>query len=239
LLAALKQLAREGWRGIVTYSLDRSLELVPRLARRAGFQKVIAGLFWFDDAQLQRERAAALRQLHWIDGFVLGNEGLDAGRYSRTRLEQEIARLKSDTRRPVATSEPQSRYTADPSLTQVGDWVFPNAQPWFAGIRSVPEAVQFVQDQMAEIAASAPGRVVVAKEAWWPTGGGTGASNRAQVEFFQGLVHSGVKFVFGEAYDEFWKTDEGPQGPHWGFHTASRKPKPAIGALRSIYTGRY
>src|SRR5439155_3634782 len=57
LTGVLQQLFQEGWRGLVTFSLDGILGDVPRIAKQAGFAKLIAGLFWFDNVQLERELA--------------------------------------------------------------------------------------------------------------------------------------------------------------------------------------
>src|SRR5262249_33594930 len=70
LQTALQQLVSEGWRGLVTYSLDGTLADVPRIAKQVGFTMVIAGLFWSDSAQLFREKLAARAQVNFIDGFV-------------------------------------------------------------------------------------------------------------------------------------------------------------------------
>lgn len=147
--AALRQLRQEGWRGLVTYSLDGSLAAVPRLARQVGFTSVIAGLFWFDDARLARERQAAVAEAAFIDGFVVGNEGLLFGRYGRPRLEAEMNALRAVTGKPVTTTETGGQCLRDPSLLALGDWVFPNVHPWFASIRSVPEAVQFTVNEVS------------------------------------------------------------------------------------------
>jgi exo-beta-1,3-glucanase (GH17 family) len=239
LRAALQLLYCEGWRGLVTYSLDGTLRHVPRIAKEVGFVHVIAGLFWFDDAQLSRERAAALEEVEFIDGFVLGNEGLAFGRYTRQRLETEIATLQADTRRPVSTTEPAQSYLDDPTLLQLGDWVFPNIHPWFGGIRSVPEAVQFVESQVAQLEALAPGRSRVVKESWWPTSGGSAASEQNQAEFFLQLSQTTVKFVYGEAFDQYWKTQEGAQGAHWGFHSDTGASKQVIMDVGEQYRSSY
>lgn len=239
LRTALSLLHSEGWRGLVTYTLDGSLREVPRIAKEVGFTKVVAGLFWFDDAQLARERAAALEELGYSDAFVLGNEGLQEGRYTRAELEAELASLKAGTGRPVTTTEPAGQYQANPSLLGVGDWVFPNVHPWFAGIRETPPAVAFVQSQYQALQNLAPaGRAIVLKEAWWPTGGGDpAATDPNQVAFFRDLAGTSVPFIWGEAFNQFWKTAEGPQGPFWGFHTDTGAPKQIIAELRATYTG--
>ena len=238
---ALQQLYNDGWRGLVTYSLDGTLEDVPRIAKQIGFLYVIAGLFWFDDAQRVREHAAALQQVPWIDAFVVGNEGLQFQRYSRAALEQEINTLRTATNRPIATTEPFNQYLADPSLLNLGDWVFPTIHPWFANIRSIPEAVQFVQTSWQTLQSQTAKEVVV-KEAWWPTGGGDPAATESrQTEFFQQLAATKVPFIWGEAFDQYWKfeTPSLDPGPHWGFHSEYSVPKQIIDSLRSIYTAPY
>jgi exo-beta-1,3-glucanase (GH17 family) len=234
------RLRAEGWRGLVTYSLDGTLQAVPRLAKEVGFTMIIAGLFWFDDAQLARERTAALGQLFSIDGFVLGNEGLKESRYTRQRLTNEFTRLKAETGRPVTTSETFAQYQNDPTLLAFGDWVFPNLQFWFdLAIRTPSQAVDIVQNQYQTLQIAAPGRIVVVKEAWWPTAGEPAATEANQTEFFRQWATTQVKFVFGEAYDQFWKTEALGQGPHWGLHTDTGTPKQIIQALQSLYTGPY
>lgn len=238
---SLQQLVREGWRGLVTYSLDslQGLEKIPRLAKEVGFTSVICGLFWYDTVQLRREWAAALRETTHIDGYVLGNEGLEFGRYTRSDLERELARLRSITRRPVTTSEPLNQYENDSTLLLVGDWVFPNLHPFLSNIRDTQQAAEFVLRKVQELQARAPGRTIVVKECWWPTAGDAGASETNQTAFFRQLSTTTVWFVWGEAYDQYWKTAEGPFGPHWGLHTDAATPKALIEALKATYTGPY
>ena len=240
LRAALTQLYAEGWRGLVTYSLDNTLAQVPRIAKQVGFTHVIAGLFWFDDAQLGREKAAALAQQAFIDAYVLGNEGLQGGRYTRQRLTTEITQLKAGTGRPVTTSETLAQYQNDPAIAALGDWVFPNLQFWFdPAIRTSAQAVASVQAQYQILLALAPGRTNVVKESWWPTAGDAAATEENQTEFFRQLAATSIKFVWGEAFSEYWKTEPLNQGPNWGLHSDIARPKQIISALSAIYIGAY
>ena len=237
---ALVTLHREGWRGLVTYSMDGTLQHVPRLAKEVGFTVVIAGLFWFDEAQLARERIAALAQAAFIDGYVLGNEGIAEGRYTRVRLAAEIQTLKANTGRPVTTSETFAQYQADPVLATLGDWIFPNLQFWFdPAIRTPAAGVGSVQSQFNMLVKLAPGRTIVIKEAWWPTRGEPAASEANQAEFFRLMSATQMKFIWGEAYDQFWKAEPLNQGPNWGVHTETRVPKRVIQDLQNTYTGPY
>src|SRR5262245_23973430 len=97
--------------------------------RARGFTAVIAGLYWYDESQLACERAAAPAERAWVEGFVLGNEGLLSGRYSLDRLATEIERLEAESGRPVTACEPGGRYLDDRRLLGLGDWIFPNVHP--------------------------------------------------------------------------------------------------------------
>jgi exo-beta-1,3-glucanase (GH17 family) len=244
--AALRQLHAEGWRGLITYASDpaQGLDVVPRIAKEVGFTSVIAGLFWFDDAQLERERTAVLAQLQWIDGFVLGNEGLNFGRYGCDRLATEMDALRSATGRAVLTNEPLNQYLDNglcpARLIALGDAVLANVHPWWAAIRSPAQATAFVADAVRQLRSRAGSRAVILKEVWWPTAGEAGASESAQREFFAALAASNAPFVWGEAYDQPWKArNEGLFGAHWGLHTAQRAPKTIIAELASTYRAHY
>lgn len=237
--AVLMQLHDEGWRGLVTYSLDGTLALVPSIAKEVGFKSVVAGIGWYDDPQLQREMDNLTAVAPFADAFVVGNEGILERRYDRARLSSVMSRVAAQTGRPVTTTEPVGSYLADPALATLGDWVFPSIHPWFADIRSPAEGVAFVRSEHRRLQRIARGRPVVAKEAWWPTASHPAATEEAQTAFFGALSETGLPFVWGEAYDQFSKVAEGPQGPHWGLHRSTGEPKRAVEALSGIYRDAY
>jgi exo-beta-1,3-glucanase (GH17 family) len=204
-----------------------------RLARALGFTAVIAGLYWYDESQLACERAAALAERAWVEGFVLGNQGLLSGRYSLDRLATEIERLEAESGRPVTTCEPGGRYLDDRRLLGLGDWIFPNVHPWYASRRAVDEGIAFVEAQYLAIPEAAQGRTVVLKEVWWPSAGDPAATPDGQAEFFRRLRRTDLPLVFGAAYDASWNTSEEPVGQHWGLHADDGAPKPALGALQT------
>jgi hypothetical protein len=104
----------------VTYGMDKVQAHYPRIAKDVGFKRVVAGIYWFNDAGLAAERAV-LDQLEYIDGIVLGNEGIEGRRYTRAALEAELTSLKRATGKPVTTSEPVNQYERDLSLLLLGD----------------------------------------------------------------------------------------------------------------------
>jgi len=243
LRADLQQLYDDGWRGIVTYTLDGTLRHVPRLAKQIGFTKVIGGIYWYDDAQLAREKAAVPEVDPFVDAYVVGNEGLFAGRYTRAALERETAAIKLLTGKPVATTETGGQYLADPTLLDVGDWVFPNIQPFCPqpAIRSVADAVAHTANEFLAIRAAAvaraPDRVVALKETWWPTADDAAATQANQAEYFGQLAQTETVFVWGESFDQPWKFEPGcyNQGSFWGLYTADGEFKAAIPQLHTVY----
>lgn len=240
LRSALTQLAGEGWRGLVTYGMDGTLREVPRIAREVGFSKVIAGIYPVAGPAFAADRAATLEEVAFIDAIVVGNEGIDQGRYTIADLEREIPSLRSASGRPVTTSEPDGRY-GDARLRAVGDWMFPNLHPWFANRRTPPSAAAYAEDRFKALEQLAPGQAVVIKESWWPTAGDDPAGNEAnQADYFGRLARTPVRFVWGEAYDQYWKTGEpGGVGPHWGLHSDTGVAKGGVSALAATYTSAY
>jgi hypothetical protein len=166
-------------------------------------------------------------------------------RYAATDLVAQMNSLRTSTGKPVTTTETFLNYQTHPDIVAAGDWVFPNLQPWFNGALDPSDIGGMVQAVVGEVAALqtlAGNQVVVVKESWWPTAGPAGASESNQVEYFRQLAEQPVFFVWGEAYDQPWKSEDSPSGslgPNWGLHTADRTPKAIIAELRDIYTQAY
>jgi exo-beta-1,3-glucanase (GH17 family) len=241
----LLQLHGEGFRGLVTYTLDGVHANVPQLARQIGFTSVIAGLFWYDSAQLARELSVIDTVDLDVDAYVVGNEGLTAGRYSLADLLAQMEMLRLRTGKPVTTTETYLQYQGNPALVAAGDFLFPNFQPWFNAAldpTDVDEMVQAVVGEVRALEQLAANRLVIVKETWWPTSGPAGASAANQVEFFRQLAAESVFFVWPEAYDQPWKMEISPfgiVGPSWGLHYSDRTPKPIVSELAGVYQGRY
>jgi exo-beta-1,3-glucanase (GH17 family) len=74
--------------------------------------------------------------------------------------------------------------------------------------------------------ASRIGKRVLFKEVGCPTRGDI-MNRRTQKDFFRYMEQTRVKFVYFEAFDQFWKNDTSVE-PHWGLFDRSRKPKTFI-----------
>lgn len=258
--ADLTNLYREGFRGLVTYTLQGTYDQVPRIAKSVGFLWVIAGVYDPTNAA-EVNAASSSGVLPYSDAFVVGNEGLSDGRYSYSALTSAVTTVQQATGKPVSTSEPGGAYYAPngpgaPYATQLlglGDWLFPNIDYFlWGGQPSSPQAmwsnVSFVyQYMMTNQTTAGP---VVAKEAAYPSAGGPEASVANQVAWFHdqaaaNLVNgSPFYFVYFEAYDQPWKSSIDAYEPHMGLNAINTagglaQPKPTVAAIQSDVVGAY
>ena len=217
-LAVLRQ---AGFTGLVTYgSTGRMGHDLPTLAESAGFEGLIMGI-WDPTNQEEMANAKVATKLPITLGFCVGNEGLHQ-RYELPVLSAAIESLRKATGKPVTTTEEIDDYS-DPALLQLGDWVFPNAHPYFHNQLDPDAAVQWTQAAYNDTVRRA-GRFVMFKEVGLPTAGRPGLSEANQERYYQELAKTNVQFVYFEAFDQPWKTDL-PVEPHWGIFHSDRTPK--------------
>ena len=225
--ADLEILYAQGFRTVVTYASDGTLDRIPRLAKLRGFERVYMGVFCPTNAE---EVAAAIAASSWVDGYVAGNEGLGEPRafcpYDTLQLAQVMRDIRAATGKPVTTSEQAGDYLAGAFarwLLEHGDWLFPNAHPFWAGARDAGEAVAWTTATFVSLAARSPVPVLL-KETGLPSAGCAECMEEAQATFYRRLEATRVRFFFFEAFDQAWKTSH-PVEPHWGINRKNREPK--------------
>jgi exo-beta-1,3-glucanase (GH17 family) len=233
----LKELRKVGFSGLVTYTAKGVLgEKLPKIAEEEGFVNLIIGIWDPLDADELRQAEAA-SQANITKGFVVGNEGLypkdgHPPRYTICQLRERMNALRRKTGKPVTTSEDSAAYSKDKELTRLGDWLFPNAHPYWAGYSDPRQAAEWTRNFFREQSHGNEIPVVL-KEVGLPTvAGGKGqASEKAQAEYYKQLGdHTGgadrrVDFVYFEAFDQPWKKGTGERS--WGLFRADRTPKEA------------
>jgi exo-beta-1,3-glucanase (GH17 family) len=252
----LTALYKEGWRGLVTYTLLGTYADIPRIAKSIGFRYVIAGIYAPTNSTEVAEASSA-GVLPYADGFVVGNEGLQDKRYTLAQLTTAIATVQQATGKTVTTSEPGGQYYARATYSQqllaLGDWLFPNIDYFLFPDPSTPQQmwtnVSFVYAYMLENQKT-PGPVV-AKEVFYPTAGAAPvASDADQIAWYGNYAVPGrvngqpFYFVWGEAFDQPWKSSINSFEPHMGLHLinnadGSADPKPIISQLQADFTGTY
>jgi exo-beta-1,3-glucanase (GH17 family) len=218
----LKLLKEVGFGGIVTYGNN---SIIPQVAKELGLYMLYGVWNPLDEAELRRAKESA--QNDSVLGFVVGNEGLNS-RYSYSDLINAISDLQAATGKPATTTEELGDYN-DAKLLEVGTWVFINAHPYWAGITDPKQAVEWTQEQFAKITARTD-KIVLFKEVGLPTAGDDRVNEQKQAEYYRRLGQTDVKFVWFEAYDQFWKT-HAPVEPFWGLFRKDRSPKLVVSSL--------
>jgi len=231
----LRVLHEAGFQGIVTYGAGGVLSEIPHLARKVGFEGVVMGIWTPGDPE---ETEAAIRATPYVDGYALGNEGLFFDRYDFEALEQAVSELRGKTRKPVTTSEVLSLYYTEEKLLRLGEWLFPNAHPYWQGITDPSEAVTWTQDTFDSLKAKSGDIPIVLKEVGLPTAGKPRLSEYQQALYYAWLRGRPVNFVYFEAFDQPWKTEEGV-GPYWGLFRSDRSPKVAANYVVKGYPPFY
>lgn len=222
----LETLRQAGFTGLVTYGSQGPLgQAIPRLAQEAGFDGLIVGV-WDPTDLTESTQATAAATYPVTVGYVIGNEGLGV-RYDLTKLQTTADALRQLTGKPVTTTEEIGDYS-DGALTGFGDWLFPNAHPFFAGIMDPTQAVAWTE-QVYQDLQQRTGQTVIFKEVGFPTSGDPQGilSEKLQAEYYRQLASSGVQFVYFEAFDQPWKTDLSVE-PHWGLFNSDRSPKEVV-----------
>jgi exo-beta-1,3-glucanase (GH17 family) len=222
LRADAESLAAVGFTAVTTYGSSRVLAPVCRFFKRRGFRTVLVGVW---DPRDRDEVRRAIRLQRCADGYVVGNEGLTFGRYSKAELSAAIERVRRATGRPVTTRETLTAYADDVGLLEVGDWVFPTIHPWYAEKRAPQDACGWTIFAYRDLAARAPAGVpTVVAETGLPTDGTPPASEHYQRAFFLCVESRQVPFAYFEAFDQPWKRDDAV-APHWGLFRADGTPK--------------
>lgn len=234
----LQTLRNYGFQGIATYSAYNILGKIPQLAREIGFEGVIMGLWNFpqiDPVAGQIEWNNALLARDYVDGYCVGNEGILTGRYSLAVLTEAVNSLRNITHKPVTTNEELNIYLNDSALLSLGDWIYPNAHPYWAGVKEPLPAVQWTVEKFNLLQQLAPGRFIAFKEVGLPTAGDTACSEERQAQYYYRLCGTNVRFHFFEAFDQPWKTSQ-PVEPYWGLFRSDRTPKQFIQQGQVILT---
>jgi exo-beta-1,3-glucanase (GH17 family) len=222
----LALLYQYGFNGIVTYGAQETLAKIPRLAVEAGFRGVIMGIW---DIENREEMMNAILASEYVDGYCLGNEGLNC-RYDLDSLNSVISNIKESTHKPATTTEQIFDYAND-NVFSIGDWIFPNIHPFLSKVRQPKEAADWIEKHYQRLKKHCPtDKIILFKETGYPTAGDPQATESNQMEFFLNLEKIGIPYVYFEAFDQRWKTDLSVE-PHWGLFYANRKPKKYIASV--------
>ena len=215
------------FKGVLTYDVTGTLAAVPRIAREIGFKVVGVGIWDITDPE-QIEQAIALAED--VDFYIVGSEGVFAGRYDENELQDAIEAVREQTSKPITTSEPWDVMLEYEELIDIVDFVTVNIYGWWEDAHEPADAVDELISLCEDVVLVAGDKAVIVRETGFPTGGHPEASAAKQLEYFRLLAETDVPFVYFEAYDQPWKheDDDGYDiGPHWGLCDQYGNTKPA------------
>ncbi len=225
----LRVLREAGFEGLITYGAWGNLDQVARLAREAGFAQIILGVASPDN---EAEVSAAIAAAPYAEAYIIGNEGLEDGRYTLESLQATLLQVSAATGKPVTTSARIETYYSLPELMALGDWLSPIVHPFWHNYFDPAEAAEWTAVQYADLSAVAPGRPIQFKELGLPTAGAAEVSEPGQAEYYRLLQQTpdAPPFAYFEAFDQAWKattTGEAVED-HWGLFRADRSPKAVV-----------
>ncbi len=221
----LMVLKKAGFSGLVTYGSAGIMgKALPTMAQSLGYQGLIMGI-WNPSSQNELNNARNASSLPILVGYGIGNEGLytKRDRYTIPDLCSAISDLRISTGKPVATSEEIDDYSLHPELLFVGDWLFPNAHPYWHSTKYPLNAVEWQTTRYDDMVEST-GHFVLFKEVGLPTSGAYGLSEKNHDLYYRELAKTDVRFIYFEGFDQLSKTGSSVE-PYWGVFSATRKPK--------------
>jgi exo-beta-1,3-glucanase (GH17 family) len=221
----LSILRKAGFTGLVTYGSSGIMGRdFPSIAQSLGFRGVILGI-WnpLNENELANAKNAA--SLPVVLGYYVGNEGLFGSRerYAIRDLCSAIADLRTSSGKPVTTSEEIDDYSLHTELLFIGDWLFPNAHPYWHSTKYPSDAVKWETLRYRDMVENTR-RFVLFKEVGLPTSGAAGLSEGSHDRFYRDLAKSDVRFVYFEGFDQPSKNSS-PVESNWGIFDALRQPK--------------
>jgi exo-beta-1,3-glucanase (GH17 family) len=222
IIADLAVLRIAGFTGLVTYTSSGIMgSELPALAKEAGFEGLIMGI-WDPNSQEEYNAAINAAKNDIVLGYCVGNEGFNnPSRYDMSTLTASIQKLKVATGKPVTTTEEIDDYY-DKELLQLGDWIFPNAHPYYHHQLVTDSAIRWTKGVYDDLK-NRTNRFVWFKEVGLPTAGDRKLSEESQKQYFVDLAKTDVKFVYFEGFDQPWRNP--PIEAHWGIFNADRTPK--------------
>ena len=221
--ADLIKLHSKGFRGIVTYGARNILGKIPEIARSIGFDRDIIMGIW--DPNSIEEWNNAISQSEYVNGYCLGNEGLNIF-YDKKLLSQKMQYMRKITKKPVTTSERIEKYFSHQYkgwLLENSDFIFPTVHPYWHMVKTPEEAVAWTILLYNSLKRNTHKKVIF-KEVGLPSGGDICCDQNTQARYYEMLKRKDVRFIYFEAFDQIWKTAS-PAEAHWGFFNHDRSEK--------------
>ncbi len=219
-----------------TYSVQGTLGKVPELAKPFGLNVVLGA--WIDSDTDKNEIEVntlinIARANANVKRVVVGNESLLRGDISKSKLIDQLEKVRNALSVPVSTAEPWHEWLKHPDMVEHVDYLAVHLLPYWEGIH-LDSAMDYIVERIEELKARFPGKPVVIAEAGWPSNGRlrkyAAASRANEAIFLRRFVERAQKeqydYFLMEAFDQPWKQAlEGSVGAYWGVYDVNRREK--------------
>jgi exo-beta-1,3-glucanase (GH17 family)/cellulose synthase/poly-beta-1,6-N-acetylglucosamine synthase-like glycosyltransferase len=221
---------------IRTYTVEKSLAEIPRLANKYGINVALGAWVSDNDEKTRNEIMNMLNisvRSRNVVRIIVGNEVLLRGDIPAKKLMEYLDMARSQTDIPVSTAEPPYIWRKYPKLVDHVDYIAVHLLPYWEGI-PLEEAIDFVVNNINELKQLYPEKPIVIGEVGWPSNGrsvrGAVASEANEATFLRRFLARAAEedyiYYLMEAFDQKWKREtEGAVGAYWGVYDVERKAK--------------
>lgn len=234
-----------GFRGLGSYGFYNGLEMIPRIAKDVGFEKVISVLWWPNDEVFKLEKNNLKNSIKYIDSILVGNEAIHKKSTTFDALKAEISSLKQLYDVPITTGLHRYEYGySSKEALELGDYVMYNLQTWWANIRRDPIDgagwVKAIYEEVIHNPVLPKNKPVIVHEATWPCGDNIPEgiteeqSYKNQKIFYEKLLEYKIPFFWSFSTDMDFAKIKSPPGGYGGLWTEDWKPKPVLSLLSKI-----
>jgi exo-beta-1,3-glucanase (GH17 family) len=219
-----------------TYSVAKTLSLIPQLAAEQGLNLTIGAWISSDKQANEREinqLIALARKYHRnIVRVIVGNETLLRKDASIEEMITYLQRVREKVWAPVSLAEPWHIWLAHPELAQHVDYIAAHMLPYWEGI-DVEQAPDYVMARYADLQKAFPNKQIVIAEVGWPSNGRpikqAEPSTANQATFLRRFLakadQQDLVYYVMEAFDQPWKKAlEGSIGTYWASTTLTASP---------------
>ncbi|RJP92232.1 MAG: glycosyltransferase [Desulfobacteraceae bacterium] len=221
---------------IRTYSQEKTLAEIPKLAKKYGINVAIGA--WIGDDLIRNQREVelllknSLENSNIVRAFI-GNEVILRNELPVSDLIKYINYVRRRLEIPVSTAEPWHIWLKYPELAKNVDFIGVHLLPFWEEL-PVEKAVDYCFKRLDELKKKYPDKPIVIGEVGWPSQGRTRnqavATPANEARFLRRFLDQATKeghiYYVMEAFDQPWKRqDEGGVGAYWGVYNLERQPK--------------
>jgi glucan 1,3-beta-glucosidase len=212
---------------IRVFSCTDGNEIIPRLAKKLGFQTLVGAWLGKEDDknELEIKSLVELANSGFVDVAAVGNEVMYREEMEEEKLIAYIHQAKRELPNiPVGYVDAYYEFSNRPRITEACDVILANCYPYWEGCH-IDYSLLYMKQMFYQARQAAPGKRVIITETGWPSeGDALGAAEPGYenaLKYFINAQHwskkERIEMFYFSAFDESWKVEaEGSVGAFWG-----------------------